>query len=652
MNSDDVTFQGKHHDKGFPDYQGSERENEGEISLHGTHAPDILAVTELPRMKGVGETLGSRYVLEKCIGFGSVGTVYKAFDLRQFEKLSPKPYVALKVLRIALHDAPALQQSFDRAVQKMHALVHPNILAVHKFHVEGRLAYFTMEYVPGNSLGHLLKAPGFAGMSVQQAMPFISGMVKALAHAHQHGCVHSDLKPANVLIRSGNQIKVTDFGLAQVLQHAKEKIELSAFDTSTLRGLTRAYVSPELLAHEPPDPRDDMYSLACITYELLTGRHPFDQVLASHAKDAGMVPIRPKHLDQRQWRALSEALSLDRQSRAGDLSQFLNDMRTHPPQRFLRKIGAPAIAIVGVAALAMLFLLKQYSGDNAVKAANSILAKVTSFKRPEANAAKPGQTAATSVTEGAGGAAGATAAPDNLIVSTAPVAALSKLPAQPIAVASVMPVLSSIPCSALAATVSDNTVDVKGYVSRAYGIAQLNATLAKIPGVENMKLDVQQIGEKDCGIVQLLAPYWQKSRKAGASIQPRNNDARMVEGDSLIVDVKTPNHDSWVYVDYYSLDGSAVHLLPSLRARDNQAPAAYSATVGGQGNWIVSPPFGTEMVVLLTTPTLLFSGLRAEREATPDYLAALEKELRQIEATHGPDRIAVEFLQIQTQSKK
>ncbi len=221
---------------------------------------------------------------------------------------------------------------------------------------------------------------------------------------------------------------------------------------------------------------------------------------------------------------------------------------------------------------------------------------------------------------------------------------------EPLALASVMPVLAAIPCSALAATVTDNTVDVKGFVSREYGIAKLNAVLANIPGVENMKLDVQQVGSKDCAVLQVFAPYWQQSRGA-AAITPRSGNARMIEGDALIVDINTPAYDSWVQVDYYSLDGGVIHLLPNLRARDNQAPPSYAATIGSAGNWVIAAPFGTEMVVLLTTPAPLFTGVRPDRESMPEYLAAVEKQLRQIASTGGSPKISVEFLQIQTQPR-
>jgi len=619
------------------------------------NAGTLTEAAEFSRMKGVGETLNGRFVLEKCIGFGSMGTVYKAFDLRQLEGAAGKPYVAVKVFNTSLHSDPDLQHSMEREIQKLHALRHPNVLEVEALHLDDSLAYFTMEYVAGSSLNQILNASGFSGMPVQQVLPIVGGIVKALAYAQGQGCLHCDLKPANILLTPASHVKVMDFGLAQVLQQAKEKTELSVLDTSMLRGLTRAYVSAELLAGEPPDARDDIYALACITYQLLTGRHPFHDMLATQAREMRLEPIPPKQLSPQQWHGLRNALVLERQARTPDLMQFFSALRDMPrtPRPRVQGMGAPALAMVGMASIVALVAVQHYRATDAVAEAKAAFAEISGIGTRIVAKLVSVSGSATSTSAGPSGTAGvtATSSANPIAMVTAP-ALPEKIPAQPLALASVTPVLAGIPCSALAATVTDNTIDVKGFVSRGYGIAQLNTTLAKIPGVENMKLDVQQIGEKDCAVVQLFAPYWQKSRAAGASVRPRSGDTRMTEGDALVVDIKTPDHGTWVYADYYALDGGVIHLLPSLRARDNQAPPSYSATVGSAGNWIVSPPFGTEMVVLLTTPTPLFGNVRPEREGTPGYLAALETQLRQIESANGAERITVEFLQIQTQPKK
>jgi hypothetical protein len=142
----------------------------------------------------------------------------------------------------------------------------------------------------------------------------------------------------------------------------------------------------------------------------------------------------------------------------------------------------------------------------------------------------------------------------------------------------------------------------------------------------------------------------------GASIKldPASAKAanQLVEGDTLMVDVTTPNFESYVTVDYFVLDGSVVHLLPNLRARENLAPARYTATVGSLGNWVIGKPFGNELLVIIATPVPPFNGLRPEAESGADYLRALDRQLAQISKARGIGAVAVDFLQISTRAKR
>jgi len=119
-----------------------------------------------------------------------------------------------------------------------------------------------------------------------------------------------------------------------------------------------------------------------------------------------------------------------------------------------------------------------------------------------------------------------------------------------------------------------------------------------------------------------------------------------------VVDVTTPGFDSYVNVDYYQLDGSVVHMVPSPRAKDNQAPPHYTATIGTMGDWVVSKPFGSELIVLTITPTPLFDALRPDSEQKGDYLRALDKRLAQIADKYGRDKVAIDLVQISTQARK
>jgi serine/threonine protein kinase len=596
-------------------------------------------IPELERMKGVGDTLNGRFVLEECIGFGGMGMVYKALDLRKLEASDRKPYIAIKVLNVQFRGHPKSLIALQREARKAQALAHPNIVAVYDFDRDGSMVYLTMEYLVGQPLSRILRAPDFTGMPFEEALPIITGMSNALAYAHQRGFVHCDLKPANVFLTERGDVKVIDFGIARVFQKTEEDMDATVFDAGSLGGLTPAYASPEMLEHRVPDPRDDIYALACISYELLTGRHPFDRMSASQARGTGMRPQRPKHLSYRQWRALKNALSFERETRTLTVTQFFEDIRDS--RRVPVRIAAGVAA--GVAALLLAFGANWYfgnrhaggagqspsesSGEDQVRSdAGGAQREPVPFERPPALAPTP--------------------TPPQT-VQPKPDASLP-----PIALTAVTPVLGRVPCSALTASVTEHTLNVGGFLSQDFGADRLKAQLVRLAGVQNVALNVKPIAQQSCRMLEVLAPYWLASRQSGATIRTRAAGGQLSEGKPLVVDVTTPNITTYVYVDYYVLDGGVAHLLPNVRARDNQAPPSYSATVGSFGDWIISKPFGTEMIVLVTTPDPLFKGLQPEIETASTYLRDLKKQLRQMRDKYGQERVAVDFVQINTGPKK
>lgn len=236
--------------------------------------------------------------------------------------------------------------------------------------------------------------------------------------------------------------------------------------------------------------------------------------------------------------------------------------------------------------------------------------------------------------------------------STSPSAVQPSEP--PLSLASVAPILAGVPCSALAASVRDHALQVQGFLPERFGVVRLKDMLSKVPGVKALNTDIQQVDDDKCGVLKQLAPYWTTNRQAGgaASIHTRGTDLNLTEDDPLIVDIKTPGYDSYVNVDYYLVDGNVSHLLPNLAAKDNQAPPNHAATIGSQGDWVISKPFGTELVVLLITPAPLFDGIRPQNEATSDYLRAVEQRLRQLATKYGSEKIAVDLIQITTKARK
>jgi hypothetical protein len=175
--------------------------------------------------------------------------------------------------------------------------------------------------------------------------------------------------------------------------------------------------------------------------------------------------------------------------------------------------------------------------------------------------------------------------------------------------------------------------------------------------VSRIDLALNELGDDKCPLMGVLGRYWAAYRRAHGGATLRLNAASgkggdLAAGDTLMVDVVTPDFQSYVTVDYFVLDGHVVHLLPNAAARENLAPPRYTATIGSLGNWVIGPPFGTEMLVLVATPVPLFDAVRPDAEDRTVYLRALDERLGSIAKAHGAGAIAVDFLQITTHAKR
>lgn len=433
---------------------------------------------EPERMKGVGETLNGRFVLEECVGFGGMGTVYKALDLRKLEASDRNPYIAIKVLNVQFRGHPKSLIALQREARKAQALAHPNIVSVYDFDRDGPMVYLTMEYLQGKPLSQVLRAPGFSGMPYAEVLPIVTGMGNALAYAHGRGFVHCDFKPGNVILTDAGVVKVIDFGIARVFHKTETDADATVFDPGSLGALTPAYASPEMLERRDPDPRDDIYALACITYELLTGHHPFNRLSSAQARGAAMKPPRPARLGRAQWQALKCALSLEREERTPTVARFLAGFGAHGLAPRYSLVAASGAALVAVGALAV--------------------AGWHYLDRPPAASA----------------GAGIAAPPVSPAVpSPVPAAPAVALPSA----AEVAAMLARIPCSALAAQVQADRIAVRGVVSNALGALGVQRALMAMPGVNRVEAEVGEVDPATCAVVSTYAPYWLAHRQAGAA---------------------------------------------------------------------------------------------------------------------------------------
>jgi len=280
-----------------------------------------------------GSVIKSRFVLETLLGEGGMGRVFMARDLRKEEAHDRNPYVAIKVLNDSFKDHPQAFIALQREAKKAQTLAHPNIVNVFDFDRDGSTVYMTMEYLEGDSLDKIIRRHRPNPLEKKEALKIIQGICLGLSFAHKRSIIHSDLKPGNVFVTSDGEVKIFDFGIARAIKHPDTSSEKTLFDAGSLGGLTPAYASCEMFEGGEPDVRDDIYALACIAYELLGGKHPFEKMPAIRAKQNRLAVEKLRNLSRRQNKTLSTGLAFDRQARIPTVNQFIDGLTV----RFSRK---------------------------------------------------------------------------------------------------------------------------------------------------------------------------------------------------------------------------------------------------------------------------------------------------------------------------
>jgi serine/threonine protein kinase len=209
------------------------------------------------------EEIAGRYRLEGRLGFGGMSTVRLALDLRLERQ------VAVKLLAEHLADDPAFVSRFQREAQAAARLIHPNIVQVFdsgQDQASGQY-FIVMEYIEGQSGAEILRDDGW--VEVTDAMAIIEQACEGLHYAHRHGVVHRDVKPGNLLRSLEGEVKLADFGIAKATEQS------SITQVGSVLG-TAAYLAPEQARGEEAGPSADLYALGVVTYQLISGRLPYD----------------------------------------------------------------------------------------------------------------------------------------------------------------------------------------------------------------------------------------------------------------------------------------------------------------------------------------------------------------------------------------
>ena len=239
--------------------------------------------------------IGNRFQINQLIGTGGMSIVYKAWDSTLDRD------VAIKVLRQKYAQTEDVRMRFQQEAKAAARLSHPNIVTVYDSGIDGLRIYIALQHIEGSTLKLHIQSRG--KINLINELDYGIQICKGVDHAHTNHIIHCDLKPSNILINESNQIKITDFGLARVMQQSIQEQE-NYFWGSPF------YISPEQAQGKSPTIASDIYSLGVVLYQMMTGQLPItgDSVAELLNNHIYVQPVPPRDINERIPLSLNDAI--------------------------------------------------------------------------------------------------------------------------------------------------------------------------------------------------------------------------------------------------------------------------------------------------------------------------------------------------------